>query len=88
MNRFEFPFIDGMMKENRDLLPKEVLMEVHFTPRLTAGPKYLPSGDSWLPMATKFYRDIDKLGYRIALRELNIYDDCCAEYILIHDDVL
>ncbi|KAH6572729.1 hypothetical protein BSLG_008605 [Batrachochytrium salamandrivorans] len=79
---FEFNALRTLQKVDKEALPRQMLVEVHF-----GAPHSFKTfnGDveTWVKPATDFYRAIDTLGYSIALRERNIYSDCCAEYILI-----
>ncbi|KAI8916814.1 methyltransferase domain-containing protein [Entophlyctis helioformis] len=81
---YEFHAFRSLEREPPESLPKQVLLEVHWG---TEWPeqRFNIEKDSWLPRATSFYRSLDKMGYRIALRERNIYSECCAEYVLIRD---
>ncbi len=62
-------------------LPKQLLVELHFG---HGWPGQNPTAPE-PPTAQSFFQSIDKMGYQIALRERNMYNGCCAEYVLIHN---
>ena len=83
--RYEFPVFESFKKIPKKLLPKQILVETHFSedfPNQTFKPN---EPKTWLLRIISFYKDILALGYQIALREMNVYSGCCAEYILILD---
>ncbi|KAI8925096.1 methyltransferase domain-containing protein [Entophlyctis helioformis] len=82
---YEFKMFKSLEKEPLASLPKQILLEVHWGTRWPGQQSFDQDKETWLPYATSFYRGIDKMGYRIALRERNIYNDCCAEYVLVRD---
>jgi hypothetical protein len=80
---FEFKVLEAMAKSPKYLLPKQMLIEVHFG---YTRPETFPSkGQNYAGKAIEFYDLITSMGYKIAVRELNIFSDCCAEYVLIKD---
>ncbi|KAL2918136.1 hypothetical protein HK105_202063 [Polyrhizophydium stewartii] len=81
---YEFQTVQTLLKEPRENLPRQILMEVHFGYQFSFF-DYNPEKESWIPYATKLYRDMDTMGYSIALRELNYNGDCCSEYVFIRN---
>lgn len=82
----EYKVLNALAAQPHHLLPKQLLIEVHFSYILEGEH---PLGDrprkdqNFAGMALELYEQFDSLGYKIALREMNIYNDCCAEYVLI-----
>lgn len=82
---FEFKVLEAMAKAPRHLLPKQILIEVHFG--FNGAPDTFPKeGQNFAGKALEFHSLVTSMGYKIAIRELNIYSDCCAEYVLIRDE--
>ena len=85
----EYKVLNALAKAPRHLLPKQMLIELHFQSNLLKGA--FPNGDdpkegqNVAGMALEVYGQFSMLGYKIALREMNIFSDCCAEYVLIRE---
>nr|KAJ3417800.1 hypothetical protein HK105_000781 [Polyrhizophydium stewartii] len=81
---YEFQTVKTLMQEPPENLPRQILMEVHFGSGMSHT-GFDAEKDTWVKPATEFYRNMDKMGYRIAVRELNIYSDCCSEYVFVRN---
>lgn len=69
----EFSAMPGLLNSLRgDALPRLILMETHyFTVR--------PSSSDW----RDFWFGLKKMGYRVANKEMNPWNNCCADWTLV-----
>ncbi|KAJ3412639.1 hypothetical protein HDV05_000450 [Chytridiales sp. JEL 0842] len=58
---FEYKALTALSKEPAHALPKQMLLEVHFWDHMI-GTDFAPQPNDWMHRATKFYRDLDKMG--------------------------
>ncbi|KAJ3318724.1 hypothetical protein HDU76_000743 [Blyttiomyces sp. JEL0837] len=82
---FEWPILDMMEKAPRSALPKQILIELHLAPWPYSPDIDVSKNETWIKHSVATYRQLDRLGYRIAWRELNFYGRVAAEFVLILD---
>ena len=83
----EYKVLDALANAPRHLLPVQFLIELHFGWDGFIGsypdgtdPK---KGQNFAGMALDVGRKFANMGYKLALREMNIFSNCCAEYVWI-----
>ncbi|KAI9325513.1 methyltransferase domain-containing protein [Zopfochytrium polystomum] len=84
---YEFQVLEAWRTVPRHMLPRQILIEVHFWTREIAAQSEITEGaffpPNWAHRALAFRRTIESMGYHIAYREMNNYSMACAEYVLV-----
>ncbi|KAI9362979.1 methyltransferase domain-containing protein, partial [Zopfochytrium polystomum] len=88
---YEFETLEALALAPVHLLPKQILIEVHFwtaedMTQFNLGGKMDVvdySKENWSDRAVRFQKLIASMGYHVAVRELNPLHGCCAEYVLV-----
>ncbi|KAJ3333611.1 hypothetical protein HDU76_006101 [Blyttiomyces sp. JEL0837] len=82
---FEWPIMDVMESAPVEALPKQMLIELHLAPWPYSPGVDKTKNETWIKPSVKTYKQLRRLGYSIAFRELNFYGRVAAEFVLIHD---